>query len=122
MSHNIYNYNIIQRTRFIIVIDIANQQVVDTIANLEVLLSPNKLSLKMQAYVVENLQPGLIIANNILNRKDVDLQHDRKILKLDDSEVPLSYLVNINADHISFYYSVSMVTTSQNVRSHIKRK
>ena len=53
-------YEIVHRTRFIIVIEIAKQQICDKYIDQEVLIEFNKLSLRVKIYLIQDFQSNLI--------------------------------------------------------------
>ena len=70
---------------------VAGMQVLDQYIEQEVLLGPNKIPIPIKAYLVNNLQPGLIIGMDVLNRGDIDLLLSRQALRVGDIEIPLCY-------------------------------
>ena len=84
-------YGIVHRTRPITVIGVAGQQICDEYVEQEVLLGLNKFPIKVKAYLVDRLQPGLIIGMDVLGRGDIDLQFSRNMLVIGGVDVPLRY-------------------------------
>ena len=99
-------YDIVQETKLVIVIGVASRQIVDQVANIIVLLDhgSKKCPLQMTTYLVNNLLPDLIIDNDVLNRDDVNLQHEKKILIVDEVDIPLSYS-NASSMQTSYYFT-----------------
>ena len=65
-------YKIVHRIRFIIVIEIAKQQICDEYIDQKILIEFNKLLLRVKIYLIQNFQSNLIIDMNILKRDDID--------------------------------------------------
>lgn len=101
-------YGIVHRTRPITVTGVAGQQICDEYIEQEVLLGPNKFPITMKAYLVDHLQPGLIIGMDVLNRGDIDLQLSRNMLVIGGVDVPLCYSPNESRQtsyHFSTHYT-----------------
>ena len=84
-------YGLVKRARPITITGVAGMRVLDKYIEEEVLLGPNKVPVVVKAYLVEGLQPGLIIGMNVLNRGDIDLMLSRKSLRVGDIDIPLCY-------------------------------
>ena len=112
---NINLYDIVHRTQSITVADVAEQQVINEYIEQDVLLSSKKISLSIKTYLVNNLLSDLIIDMNVLSRHDVNLQHDNKILKINDIEISLIYAASEDNKYISFHYAsfTSQIKTSK---------
>ena len=67
---------------------------------------------------MKNLLSKLIIANDVLNRSDVDFQHDNNIIKINDIEMSLSYN---NVDFTSYHYNIIMMRPGQFANKNIKK-
>ena len=100
-------YGIVHRTRPITVTGVAGQQICDEYIEQEVLLGPNKFPLTVKAYLVNKLQPGLIIGMDVLNRGDIDLQLSRNMLVIGGVDVPLCYTPkgDLTSYHFSSHYT-----------------
>ena len=112
-------YDIIHNVFFIIIIDVIERQIFNQIVNIEIQLNSNKMPFKMTTYLVKNLQLKLIIVNDVLNRFDVNFQHDNNIIKIDDIEMFLSYN---NIDFTSFHYDIIMMRLSQSNNKNNSKK
>ena len=89
------------RIKLVIIIEIADRQIVDQVARIIVLLNSNKYPLQMTTYLVHDLLFNLIIDNDVLNRDNINFQYNRKIFIIEDVDIFLSYS---NANYIIFYY------------------
>ena len=107
-------YDIIHNALSITITDVIERQVASQMIKLDVELNLNKIPLKMTAYLMKNLFSELIIVNDVLNRLDVNLQHDNNIIKIETQEMSLFYS---NADSTSYYYTV----TSMRLKKHINK-
>ena len=103
-------YDIVHNALSITITDVADRQIFSQVVKIDVELSFNKVSLQMTAYLVKNLSSDLIIVNDVLNRFDVDFQHDNNIIKIDDIEVSLFYN---NADSTSYHYTITSTRLDQ---------
>ena len=72
---------------FIIIIEMIDRQIFNQMININVDLNFNKMSLKMTTYLMKNLFSKLIIVNDVLNRFDIDFQHENNIIKINDIEM-----------------------------------
>ena len=99
-------YEIVHRTRFIIVIEIAKQQICDKYIDQKVLIKFNKFSLRVKIYLIQNFQSNLIININILRRDDIDFQLSKNILIINKIDVLLNYLSSQN-NYIFFHFVIA---------------
>ena len=100
-------YEIVHRTRFIIVIEIAKQQICDEYINQKFLIEFNKFSLRVKIYLIKNFQSNLIIDMNILKRNDIDFQLNKNMLIINEIDVFLNYLSLIsNLNNYIFFHFV----------------
>ena len=100
-------YEIIHRIRFIIVIEIAKQQICDKYIDQEILIEFNKFSLRVKIYLIQNFQSNLIIDMNILKRNDIDFQLNKNMLIINEIDVFLNYLSLIsNLNNYIFFHFV----------------
>ena len=85
------HYGIVHNTKPITVTGIAGKHVLNQYIEVQALLDPNRVPVQVEAYLVNNLKPGLIIGMGVLNRGDIDLLLSRQALKVEGTEIPLCY-------------------------------
>ena len=111
-------YEIVHRTRFIIVIEIAKQQICDEYINQKFLIEFNKFSLRVKIYLIKNFQSNLIIDMNILKRNDIDFQLNKNMLIINEIDVFLNYLSstsNLN-NYIFFHFVIKNIKNIKKIR------
>ena len=111
-------YDIIHNALSIIITDVIERQIVNQMIKLDVELSFNKISLKMTAYLMKNLFSELIIVNDVLNRLDVNFQHDNNIIKI---EIQKMFLFYSNADFTSYHYTITSMRFDQHTNKITKK-
>ena len=111
-------YNIIHNAFSIIIIDVIERQVINQVIKFDVELSFNKISLKMTTYLMKNLFSELIIVNDVLNRLDVNFQHDNNIIKIEIQKMILFYN---NVDSTSYYYTIASMRFDQHINKIIMK-
>ena len=111
-------YNIIHNALSITITDVIERQVINQVIKLDVELSFNKISLKMTTYLMKNLLSKLIIVNDVLNRFDVNFQHDNNIIKIEIQEMFLFYS---NADFTSYHYTIISMRFDQHINKITKK-
>ena len=82
---------LVRRTKPITITSVAGMQILDQYIEQDVLLGPNRIPVPIKAYLVNRLQPGLIIGMDVLNRGDIDLLLSRQALRVENTEIPLCY-------------------------------
>ena len=113
-------YDIVHNALSIIITNVSKRQIASQMIKIDVELSFNKIPLKMIVYLVKNLFSELIIVNDVLNRLDVNLQHDNNIIKIENQEMSLSYS-NADFSKMSYHYTVIMMRSDQNINKIIKK-
>ena len=111
-------YDIIHNAFSITITDVIEHQVVNQVIKLDVELNFNKISLKITAYLIKNLFSELIIVNDVLNRFDVNFQHDNNIIKIETQEVFLFYN---NVDSTSYHYTIISMRFDQHTNKIIMK-
>ena len=111
-------YDIIHNAFSIIIIDVIERQVINQVIKFDVELSFNKISLKMTTYLMKNLFSELIIVNDVLNRLDVNFQHDNNIIKIEIQEVFLFYN---NVDFTLYHYTITSMRLDQYINKITKK-
>ena len=84
-------YDLVFNTKPITITEVAGMQILDQYIETKVLLGPTRSPVQIKAYLINNLQPGLIIGMNVLNKGDIGLLLSRKALRVEDTEIPLCY-------------------------------
>ena len=84
-------YGLVHIIKSITITGVAGMQVLDQYIEQDVLLGPNRIPISMKAYLVNNLQFGLIIGMDVLNRGDIDLLLSRQALRVGEIEISLCY-------------------------------
>ena len=113
-------YDIVHNALSIIITDVSKRQITSQMIKIDVGLSLNKISLKMTVYLMKNLSSELIIINDVLNRLDVNFQHDNNIIKIENQKMSLSYS-NADLSKMSYHYTVIMMRSDQNTNKIIKK-
>ena len=85
---------------------------------LDVELNFNKILFKMTTYLMKNLFSELIIINDVLNRLDVNFQHDNNIIKIEIQKMILFYN---NVDSTSYYYTIASMRFDQHINKIIMK-
>ena len=101
-------YKIVHRTRFIIVIEIVDQQIYDEYIKQKILIKFNKLSLRVKIYLIQNFQLNLIINMNILKQNNINFQLSKNILIINKVDMLLNYLSSQN-NYIFFISLLQMI-------------
>ena len=111
-------YDIIHNALFIIITNVVDRQIFNQIVKIDVELNFNKVSFKMTAYLMKNLFSELIIVNDVLNRLDVNFQHDNNIIKIEIQEVFLFYN---NVDFTLYHYTITSMRLDQYINKITKK-
>ena len=111
-------YNIIHNAFSITIIDVIERQIINQMIKLDVELNFNKISLIITIYLMKNLFSKLIIINDVLNRFDVNFQHDNNIIKIEIQEMSLFYN---NVDFTLYYYIIISMRFDQHINKIIKK-
>ena len=91
LSQNRNHYDLVHRTKFITIIEIANMQMLNQYIEQKILLSLKKIFVLVKVYIINDLQSNLIIDMNVLNKDDIDLLLNRQVLRIKNVEISLFY-------------------------------
>ena len=111
-------YDIIYNAFSIIITNVVDCQIFNQIVKIDVELNLNKISFKITVYLIKNLFSELIIINNVLNRLDVNFQHDNNIIKIEVQKVFLFYN---NSDFTSYHYTITSMRFDQHINKIIMK-
>ena len=118
-------YGLVFNTKPITITEVTSMQILNQYIETKMLLSLNRISIRIKTYLVNNLQPDLIIDMNILNRGDIDLLLSRKSLRIKNTEIPLCYTPSSITEGFSYYtsyYFIAGHTNSHDVTRPKQRK